>query len=92
MSDDPQVSLKARLLRLLRRRKYSYVDTFTTPHGEIVLGDLARFCKAQETCFHIDARAHAVAEGRREVWLRIQTQLNLSEEQIADLIRQGLED
>ncbi len=82
----------SRVFKLLRRRKYSYMDTFNTSAGELVLGDLARFCKAQETTFHTNERAHALAEGRREVWLRIQTQLNLTEEQIAELITQGLEE
>ena len=31
---------------------------------------------------HPDARVHAVAEGRREVWLRIAQHLNLSEENL----------
>lgn len=42
-----------------------------------VLEDLARFCRANESCFHEDARLHAVAEGRREVWLRIRDHIDL---------------
>jgi hypothetical protein len=56
-----------------------------TPFGQEVLADLAKFCRAHETCFHPDARAHAVAEGRREVFLRIQRHLNLSDEQLWQL-------
>ena len=50
-----------------------------------VLMDLARFCRANETCFNADARKHAVLEGRREVWLRIQMHLGLTTEQLMSL-------
>lgn len=59
-----------------------YVKTFEGPYAQEVLADLARFCRANKTTFHTDARAHAVLEGRREVWLRIQEYLNLSPEQL----------
>lgn len=64
------------------RRRTAYVKTFAGKFGEEVLEDLAKFCRAHETCFHPDARAHAVAEGRREVWLRIERHLQLSPEQL----------
>lgn len=66
----------------LSRRRNAYCKTFFTPHGEEVLADLARFCRAHETTFHQDPRAHAVAEGRREVWLRLQKHLQLTDEQL----------
>lgn len=50
--------------------------------GPRALADLASFCRANETCFHEDARKHAVLEGRREVWLRIQQHLNLTGEEL----------
>ena len=59
-------------------RQYAYKQTFNGPLAEPVLRDLAGFCRANESTFHEDARLHAVAEGRREVWLRIQNHLNLS--------------
>lgn len=74
-----------RLRTALRERRYAYRQTFTGPLAETVLKDLARFCRAHESTFHTDARAHAVAEGRREVWLRIQNHLNLSPEQLWSL-------
>lgn len=58
---------------------------FGSPAGQAVLADLAPFCRAAETCFHPDPRVHAVAEGRREVWLRIQQFLHLTEEDISQL-------
>ena len=66
----------------LGERRYAYRKTFDGPLAEVVLKDLARFCRAHESTFHADPRAHAVAEGRREVWLRIadrkSTRLNSS--------------
>ncbi len=72
----------ARALDLLRFRRRDYQQTFCNPRGQEVLRDLAHFCRANETCFHADPRIHAVAEGRREVWLRIQHHLNLNSEQL----------
>lgn len=69
----------------LRRRKRGYQLAFSDPTGQEVLADLAKFCRAFETCFDPDARLHAVAEGRREVWLRIERHLKLTPEQLAQL-------
>lgn len=66
----------------LRRRKIDYQLAFKSPAGQAVLIDLARFCRADDTCFHEDPRLHAVLEGRREVWLRIQKHLNLTTDQL----------
>jgi hypothetical protein len=74
-----------RVLDFLRQRKRAYQLTFGSPAGQVVLEDLAKFCRANETCFHADPRLHAVAEGRREVWLRIQQHLNLTADQLAQL-------
>lgn len=71
------------------RRRNAYCRTFLNPVGEEVLADLAKFCRANETCFQVDPRAHAVAEGRREVWLRIQTNLRLTDEQLWALHNAG---
>ena len=64
----------------------AYVAIFNGPQGETVLADLAKFCRATETTFHTDPRAHAVLEGRREVWLRIQQNLNLTPDQLWKLV------
>lgn len=66
-------------------RRYAYRTVFKGPLAEVVLKDLARFCRANETTFHVDARAHAVAEGRREVWLRLQHHLQLTDDQVWEL-------
>lgn len=73
---------------LLVRRHQDYVQTFKGPVPERVLADLARFCRAGESTFHPDPRVHAVLEGRREVWLRIQKYLRLSAADIDRLAKE----
>lgn len=63
-------------------RRHAYRTTFKGPVAEVVLQDLAKFCRAHQSTFHADPRAHAVAEGRREVFLRIAHHLNLTDEQL----------
>lgn len=73
-------------LRLaLMGRRHQYQMTFRSPPGQIVLKDLARFCRAHRSTFHEDARAHAMAEGRREVWLRIQNHMNMTPNELWSL-------
>jgi hypothetical protein len=79
------LSLLDRLRVALGDRRYAYQTVFKGPVAETVLQDLARFCRAHESTFNQDARAHAVAEGRREVWLRIQNHLKLSPDQLWEL-------
>lgn len=74
-----------KLRQTLGARRYAYRATFKGPHAEIVLMDLARFCRAHQSTFLPDARAHAVLEGRREVFLRIQNHLKLTDEQLWEL-------
>jgi hypothetical protein len=69
-------------LSRLRRRKGAYAGI---PHD--VLVDLARFCRAHESCYNPDPRIHALLEGRREVWLRIQQHAGLTGEQLMALYR-----
>ncbi len=62
-------------------RQQAYVRVFSLEHNkfaEEVLRDLSEFCRARKSTFHEDPRMHAVLEGRREVWLRIEEHLNLS--------------
>jgi hypothetical protein len=63
----------------------AYRVAFGSPAGQQVLADLAPFCRAAETCFHPDPRIHAALEGRREVWLRIQNFVHLTEDDILQL-------
>lgn len=66
----------------LFRRRTAYVKTFDGPLAEEVLMDLARFCRAHTPTFHPDPRIAAQLDGRREVWLRIQSHLRLSDDEL----------
>ena len=74
-----------RKLEYLTQRKRAYQLAFGSPAGEIMLQDLMRFCRYGESCFHEDARVHAVAEGRREVLLRILNHLERTPDQLYEL-------
>lgn len=78
----PDRAMFGRKVEKLRLRARSYRMAFGGMEGQNVLHDLAEFCLANESCFHPDPRLHAVAEGRREVWLRIQRHMNLTPEQL----------
>jgi hypothetical protein len=69
----------------LGNRRYAYRQTFKGPLAEVVLRDLAKFCRANQPTFHADPRAHALIEGRREVWLRLQNYLQLTPDQLWEL-------
>lgn len=66
----------------LLTRKQAYVHTFEGEHGEKVLKDLAKFCRASETTHNTDPRLTDILNGRREVFLRISEHLNLTEEDL----------
>lgn len=55
------------------------------PTADRVLVDLAKFCRAHETTATTDERTSAIMEGRREVWLRIQHHLQMTDDQLWDL-------
>lgn len=69
-------------LEYLLSRRGAYQDTFRNPRGELVLADLAKFCRANESTGHPDPHVAARLDGRREVWLRIQHHLKLSDEEL----------
>lgn len=77
-----RVGTKDELEREIVEHQKAYHLSFSG--ADIVLADLGRFCHAADTCFDADPRIHAVYEGRREVWLRIQDMMNLTVEQIFD--------
>lgn len=66
----------------LLTRRTQYRTVFDNPVGQEVLSDLARFCRAHDSTFHTDPRLAAMLDGRREVWLRIQHHLELTDEQL----------
>lgn len=85
-------------VRRIINRKQSYRRVFMDasglvgPDAEIVLADLRRFCRATSSTVmvspvskSIDPIAMAMAEGRREVWMRIMGYLHIDEKQIFNL-------
>ncbi len=74
--------LKDKLRSIFSTRQQCYRQTFRGPVADEVLRDLARFCRANTSTFHEDERLHALAEGRREVWLRIQSHLKLTPDEL----------
>jgi hypothetical protein len=66
----------------LFRRQTAYRATFHSATGEEVLADLSRFCRAGKSTFSVDPSIAARLDGRREVWLRIQDHLQLTQEQL----------
>lgn len=79
---------KIRAKRYLVERQGCYKRVLNPESRDVqeVLKDLAKFCRAHKTTFNPDSRAHAAIEGRREVWLRIQSHLNLSDDQLWNLM------
>lgn len=73
-------------LNVVRDRKIAYTQVFgvETPANKAVLADLRRFCRASESTFHVDARVHALIEGRREVVLRIIDFIDLSIDELVE--------
>ena len=87
-----------KLWQRLFRRRQSYRRLFldgdgkANPSAEIVLADLKRFCRAETSTAvvspvskAIDPLAMAMAEGRREVWNRIQSYLHMADREITQL-------
>lgn len=71
----------------LNSRRLAYIRVFDkanpdNPDVKALMDDLAKFCRAHESTFHPDARTHALLEGRKEVFLRIQQHLNLPEDEL----------
>ena len=75
-------------LEYIADRKKAYQLTFQLhqPANIFVMEDLAKFCRANESCVVPgDSDKTLVLEGRREVWLRIQQHLHLTPEQLMQL-------
>jgi hypothetical protein len=78
-----------RVLRWLQNRRQSYQLVSNQPAGKVILADLARFCYAFESCWDPDPRIHAMKEGRRSVWLRVQQHLKLSDAELYQIATGG---
>ena len=74
-------------MTLIRRRAYR--ATFNTVEGRKVLADLRRFCRASVPTADVNnVQATYLLEGRREIWCRIQEHLQLTDEDVFNLIEE----
>lgn len=76
------MSEKAKVFLTDRSRAYNQVFAKDSPAVKAVLADIEKFCRANESTFHPDARVAAQLDGRREVFLRIMDHLTLSGDQL----------
>ncbi len=82
---------RTEVIEQLRQLKAAYQVALSNEHGGLVRRDLARFCRADASCFDADPRVHAAFEGRREVWLRI-NDFTLSPEELANFVPRAPEE
>ena len=79
------------MFEIFWNKRKAYRATFGSREGQAVLADLREFCRADTSCVvvgkdgKIDTHATVLAEGRREVWLRMIETLNLTDEQLLKL-------
>ncbi len=78
-----------KLKGFIKRLKQAYQQLFAGPGASLVLSDLAQYCRAYESTFDPDPRVHARLEGRRDVWLKIQAQLKLSDDDLYRVVTNG---
>jgi hypothetical protein len=78
------VSIVEQTLNFLRRRKRAYQLVFqkNAPQVQIVLGDLAKFCRATEDTHSKDPLNTAYLNGRRSVFLHLTQHLSLTPDEL----------
>lgn len=82
-----------RLNPLVLWRSRAYRNTFNNPEGKKVLADLRRFCRATLPSADVNnVQTTYLLEGRREVWLRILSHLNMTDEDIMNLVEPNTTD
>jgi hypothetical protein len=64
------------------RRRHNYQGCFESDFGHYVLADLWRICHAGRTTYTGDRDASLIAEGRRQVYLHILSQVRMSEDDV----------
>lgn len=80
--------------RMAYRRCFMGEDGKPHSDAERVLADLAKFCRALQSTAQvgpdgkIDPIATHIAEGRREVFLRIQSQLGIDDSNLMNMAQQ----
>lgn len=69
-------------IHFLIKRKQAYLHVFNPRDQfvQIVLKDLAHFCRGDRSTFDKDPQVHALLEGRREVFLRIMEHTKMNQD------------
>lgn len=73
---------RAREFLVSRKTAYQRVFNEESFDTDIVLMDLAKFCRANKSTAHENSHVAARLDGRREVFLRISQHLKLSTDQL----------
>lgn len=75
----------------INSRKVAYQQTFNinSPPNQLVMIDLAKFCRAHRSTFDANPSIQSRLDGRREVYLRIFQHLNLTPEELLLLFKYG---
>lgn len=83
----------ARRVRMLFGLRNAYRRTFSGRDGEIVLADLAKFCRVGSSSVAtsrvtgtVDTHATMLVEGRREAFFHIAKVLRMTDEQINQIM------
>lgn len=69
-----------------RQWKNAY-GVFGSPDGQLILQDLLEYCHFLDETFHPDSHERAKRDGRRQVFLRIIKNLNLTTEEVMNIYR-----
>lgn len=82
------VDLAVRFWNLRESCRALFGGRATPKQAQPILDELREFCRADTSCViigrdgRVDTHATAVAEGRREVWLKITQIMTLTDEQL----------
>ena len=75
-----------KLTELVGGRQRVWKMAMSTPAGRAALKDLARVCGANESQWHEEPQRRDVLIGRREIWLYVQRMLNMSNDELTQLM------
>lgn len=82
-----QQTVVAEAKSILATRQQAYQQTFSNPVGQLVLSDLAKWCRAGRSTFDPNSRMSAYLQGRKDVFERIAKYMNFSVDDLYESIR-----
>lgn len=78
-------------MRVALERRAAYREVFSTPAGELVLADLARFCGGNTELMGLTPDVTAYNVGKHRVLQRISSFLAIDDRKVIELARQQQE-